>query len=144
MRPPPTRHTDYRRFTTITPRLNDTDAFGHINNAVYYEFFDTAVMRFMIDEGCVSLEDDGPACVVVESGCRYHSELTFSDHITVGLRTVHVGRTSVRYEIGIFRNNGELAAADGHFTHVFVDRDTMRPTEIPAHGREVMMRVMAG
>jgi acyl-CoA thioester hydrolase len=137
-RPPPSLRAAYRRFSIITPRWNDNDVFGHINNAEYYAYFDTAVMRFMIDENIVSITGGPIGTLVVETGCRFHREITFQDTITVGLRIATLGNSSVRYEIGIFTHGRDSAAADGHFVHVFVDRTTKRPAPIPDAARAIL------
>jgi acyl-CoA thioester hydrolase len=137
-RPAPTLRSVYRRFTAITPRWNDIDVFGHINNAQFYAFFDTAVMRFMVDSGIVGMRGGDIGTLVAETGARYHREVTFQDAISVGVRVVHVGNSSVRYEIGVFANGADTAAVDGHFVHVFVDRATKRPVRIPEHARRLL------
>jgi acyl-CoA thioester hydrolase len=137
-RPAPTRRNDYHRFTAITPRWNDIDVFGHVNNAEFYAYFDTAVMRFMVDSNVVSVAGGEIGTLVAETGCRFHREVTFQDSISVGLRVGSVGNTSVRYEIGVFANDSPTAAADGHFIHVFVHRSTKRPTRIPDAARELL------
>ncbi|MGA2189178.1 MAG: thioesterase family protein [Steroidobacteraceae bacterium] len=134
-RPAPSQRERYRRFTAITPRWNDIDVFGHINNAEFYAFFDTAVMRFMIDSHIVSESGGQFGTLVAETGCRFHREVTFRDSICVGLTVAHLGNSSVRYEIGVFANDSATAAADGHFVHVFVDRSTRRPLRIPDAAR---------
>jgi acyl-CoA thioester hydrolase len=141
IRPAPSLHSSYRRFSTITPRWNDNDVFGHINNAEYYAYFDTAVMRFMIDEGIVSITGGPIGTLVVETGCRFHREVTFRDAISVGLRIATLGNSSARYEIGIFTNDHDTAAADGHFVHIFVNRATKRPTRIPDSIRSILKRI---
>jgi acyl-CoA thioester hydrolase len=134
-RPAPSLRTGYRRFTTITPRWKDNDVFGHINNAEYFSYFDTAVMRFMIDERVLNIIGGPIGTLVAESSCRFHREVTFQDSISVGLKIGRLGNSSVRYEIGVFINDDEAAAADGHFVHVFVDRATKRPSRIPDTAR---------
>lgn len=140
-RPAPSQRESYRRFTAITPRWNDNDVFGHINNAEFYAFFDTAVMRFMIDSNIVSLSGGALATLVAETGCRFHREVTFQDSVSVGLRVASIGNSSVRYEIGVFANESATAAADGHFVHVFVDRATKRPMAIPEDARTRLQEI---
>jgi acyl-CoA thioester hydrolase len=137
-RPAPTQRDHYHRFTAITPRWNDIDVFGHINNAEFYAFFDTAVMRFMVDSNVVSVAGGEIGTLVAETRCRFHREVTFQDSISVGLRVGSIGNTSVRYEIGVFANDSPSAAADGHFIHVFVNRATKRPTRIPDAARQLL------
>ena len=137
----PSLRSGYGRFTSITPRWKDNDVFGHVNNAEYYSFFDTAVMRFMIDEGVISITGGPIGTLVAETGCRFHREVTFQDDIVVGLRVATLGNSSVSYEIGVFLNSDEAAAADGHFVHVFVDRATKQPTRIPDGIRSILQRL---
>ncbi|GGA40349.1 acyl-CoA thioesterase [Pelagibacterium lentulum] len=131
-RAPAGMRSDYLAFTSQSLRWNDNDVFGHVNNAEYYALFDTAVVRFLIESGEIAISGGALGMVVVESGCRFHREVVFTDSISVGMRVAHIGRTSVRYDLAIFCNSDATAAAEGHFVHVFVDRNTKRPTEIPA------------
>ena len=141
-RAPPSRREGYLRFSSITPRWNDNDVFGHINNAEYYAFFDTAVMRFMIDAGVVSITGGEIGTLVAETGCRFHREMTFNTPISVGLRVATLGNSSVRYEIGVFANDVDTAAADGFLVHVFVNRMTKRPMRIPDAARATLAELM--
>jgi acyl-CoA thioester hydrolase len=125
-RQPPGKRADYRWFHAITTRWMDNDVFQHVNNVNYFSFFDTAVTYYEMTENVVGLLDGPVHCVVVEVACRYHSSLAFPDRVNVG-----IGRSSVRYEIGIFRNDEDVAAAEGHFVHVFVERGVQRPVPIP-------------
>lgn len=134
-RQPPGRREDYRWFHAITTRWMDNDAFQHVNNVVYFSYFDTAVTYYEMTEGVVGLLDGGMHCVVAEVGCRYHASLAFPDRVTVGIRVALIGRSSVRYEIGVFRNDEDVAAAEGHFVHVFVARGSQKPVAIPAEAR---------
>ena len=122
-----TRRADYRRFERIETRWMDNDVYGHVNNVVYYSWFDTAVNRMLIEEGLLDIVAGGTIGVVVETGCRYFASTAFPDAITAGVRVGHLGTSSVRYEIGLFRNDEGEAAAQGHFIHVHVDRITRRP-----------------
>lgn len=134
-RPPPGKRADYRWFNAITTRWMDNDVFQHVNNVNYFSYFDTAVTYYEMTEKVVGLLDGPVHCVVVEVACRYHSSLAFPDRVAVGIRVAAIGRSSVRYEIGIFRNDEDIAAAEGHFVHVFVQRGTQRPVPIPADAR---------
>ena len=116
----------------------DNDAYGHLNNVVYYSFFDTAVNRWLIEQGVLDIATSPTIGLVVETQCRYLAPITFPDRVTVGLRVAHLGTTSVRYEIGLFRNDDEVAAAHGHFVHVYVDRVSRKKTEIPADVRRAL------
>lgn len=118
---------DYRTFRTITTRWSDNDIYGHMNNVVHYSLFDTAVNGFLIDNGALDLAAGTHVFLVVETGCRYHAEMAFPDVVTAGIRVARLGTSSVRYEIGLFRNGDDNAAAEGFFVHVNVDRLTRRP-----------------
>ncbi len=109
----------------------DNDIYGHLNNVVHYSLFDTAVNRTLIEAGLLDIHGGPVIGLVVESGCRYHAALAFPDVIAAGLRVGRLGRSSVRYEIGLFRGDDAQAAAEGHFVHVHVDRETRRPVELP-------------
>jgi acyl-CoA thioester hydrolase len=137
-RHPPGRRADYRYFHVITTRWMDNDVFQHVNNVNYFSFFDTAVTYFEMTGGVVSLLEGPVHCVVAEVTCRYHSSLSFPDRVTVGLRVARIGGSSVRYEIGVFRNDDERASAEGHFVHVFVDRATQRPVPVPESSRAAL------
>jgi len=121
----------FKHFATVDTRWRDNDIYGHVNNVVYYEYFDTLVNRFLIEKGGLDIEKGEVIGVVVETFCQFHESLTFPETIEGGLRVSKLGKSSVRYEIGIFRKNLEAAAAVGHFVHVFVDRSSRKPTEIP-------------
>ncbi len=129
---------DYRAFIELTTRWMDNDIYGHVNNVVYYSYFDTAVNRFLIERGVLDIHGGDTIGYVVESTCRYERPLSFPDRVAVGLRVVRVGNTSVQYEIGIFRNDEESSCADGRFVHVYVDRSTERPSPIPDAMRQVL------
>ena len=109
--------------------------FQHVNNVNYFSFFDTAVTYYEMTEEVVGMLDGPVHCVVAEVACRYHSSLAFPDWVNVGIRVAHIGRSSVRYEIGIFRNHEDVAAAEGHFIHVFVERGVQKPVPIPESAR---------
>jgi len=121
----------YLHFLPIQTRWNDNDVYGHVNNMVFYGYFDSVVSGFLVSRGGLDTVKAPVIGVVVESMCRYHHPISFPEVIDAGLRVGRLGRSSVRYEIGIFRQGSDKAAADGHFVHVFVDRETMRPAEIP-------------
>ena len=121
----------YRHFRTITTRWMDNDVYGHVNNVVYYSYFDTLVNQYLMDEGVLDVERGAVIGLVVETHCNYFSPITFPDTVHAGLRVARVGSSSVRYEIGLFRNDEDLAAAQGHFVHVYVDRATNKPVPLP-------------
>jgi acyl-CoA thioester hydrolase len=127
----PTRRDDYRHFITITTRWMDNDVYRHVNNVVYYSFFDTAVNEYLMRQGVLDLVDSPVVSLVVDTGCQFFSPVSFPDTVHCGLRVAHLGTSSVRYEIGIFRNEEPLAAAQGHFVHVACDRHTQRPVTLP-------------
>ena len=113
-RHPPGKRADYCWFNTITTRWIDNDVFRHVNNVNYFAYFDTAVTYYEMSEKVVGLLDGPVHCVVAEVACRYYSSLAFPDRVTVGIRVASIGRSSVRYEVGIFRNDEDVAAAEGH------------------------------
>jgi acyl-CoA thioester hydrolase len=130
--------TEYRHFTTLTTRWSDNDAYGHLNNVVYYSLFDTAVNQALIRAGLLDIERSESIGLVVETGCRYFEPLAFPDLVDAGLRVAALGRTSVRYEIALFREGAAQAAAQGHFVHVYVDRETRQPVPVPGKTRSFL------
>jgi acyl-CoA thioester hydrolase len=128
----------YPAFRRITTRWMDNDAYRHVNNVVYYSFFDTAVNQMLIEAGVLDIASSPAIGLVVETGCRYFAPVAFPDTIDAGVRVTKLGRSSVRYEVGLFRNDDTTAAAAGHFVHVYVDRDSNRPTPIPTATREFL------
>ncbi len=137
-KPTPTRRADYGGFCRITTRWIDNDAFGHVNNVNYYSFFDTTVCTHLVKNGVFHPTEGEVIGLVVESGCNYFSSVAYPDLITGGLRVERIGTSSVRYGIGIFRNDEQTASAAGHFIHVYVDRYTQRPVPLPAALRTVV------
>jgi acyl-CoA thioester hydrolase len=140
-RPPPGHRADYLWFHTITTRWMDNDVFQHVNNVNYFSYFDTAVTYYEMTESVVGLLDGPMHCVVAEVACRYHSSLAFPDLVTVGIRVAGIGRSSVRYEIGVFRNEEDVAAAEGYFVHVFVERGSQKPVRIPDEACSALSRI---
>src|SRR4051794_24333953 len=130
--------TDYRHFLSVSTRWMDGDTYGHVNNVAYYAYFDTAVNEHLIRHRALDPNSSNIVGFVVETSCRYHRPLTFPEVIDVGLRVTRLGNTSVRYEVAIFKQNEDQAAADGHFVHVWVDRASRRPTPVPAAVREAL------
>ncbi|HEU4986788.1 MAG TPA: thioesterase family protein [Rhizobiaceae bacterium] len=126
-RPIPSSRGDYRAFRTITTRWMDNDIYGHMNNVVHYSLFDTAVNSWLIEQGVLDIHRGSQVGLVAETGCRYFAELAFPDTVTAGLRVARLGTSSVRYEVGLFRNDEPQAAAEGFFVHVYVDRESRRP-----------------
>lgn len=122
----------YPHFSEITTRWMDNDAYGHVNNVVYYSFFDTVVNRWLIDQGALDIHHGEVIGLVIETHCNYFEPLEFPQIVDAGLRVAHVGSSSVRYEVGLFARGQALSAAAGHFVHVYVDRATRRPASLPA------------
>ncbi len=134
----------YRRFLAIPTRWADNDSYGHVNNVTYYSYFDTVVNEHLIREGGLDIAG-GPAIgLVVETACRFHRSLTFPETIEAGLRVARLGTSSVTYEIGIFRQGDDDAAASGRFVHVWVERATPRPTPVPAAVRAALAPLVVG
>ncbi|MEW5420722.1 acyl-CoA thioesterase [Amorphus sp. 3PC139-8] len=135
---------DYRAFRTIQTRWMDNDAYGHMNNVVHYSLFDTAVNCWLIEQGVLDLKASQQIGLVVETGCRYFAEMAFPDVVTAGLRIARLGTSSVRYEIGLFRNDAAESAAEGFFVHVYVDRETRRPVPLSAELRGRFSTILIG
>lgn len=134
----PSLRSAYRAFRSIGSRWMDNDIYGHMNNVVHYSLFDTAVNGWLIENGALDIGRSDHIGVVVETGCRYHSELAFPDVVTAGLRIARLGTSSVRYEVALFRNAEDLASAEGFFVHVYVDRATRRPKPLTEQLRHVL------
>ena len=137
-RPPPSRRDAFPFFATITMRWADNDVYSHANNVIYYSYFDTAIAGLLIGQGGLDPATSPVIGLAVENGCRFHSSIGFPDIVHAGVGVASLGNSSVRYRIGIFRNDEPIAAADGFFVHVFVDRLSQRPTPIPSRIREVL------
>lgn len=130
-RPQPQPRSTYRVFRVIGTRWMDNDIYGHVNNVVYYSWFDTAVNGYLIEQGALDIHAGEVIGLVIETQCNYFAPLAFPDTVHAGLRVAHMGRSSVRYEVGLFGESGEQTAASGHFVHVYVDRQTRRPVPLP-------------
>ena len=130
-RPAPEGRSAYRHFSAIATRWMDNDVYGHVNNVVYYSFFDTAVNRYLIEAGALDIHAGATIGLVVETRCSYFAPLEFPQLVDAGLRVAHVGASSVRYEVGLFAAGAPQSAAAGHFVHVYVDRHTRRPVPLP-------------
>ena len=120
----------------------DNDVYGHINNVVYYSFFDTVVNQFLIEQGLLDVEVGAIIGLVVETQCRYFNPIAFPDVVHAGLRVAHLGNSSVRYELAIFKQGDSLAAAAGYFVHVFVNRETQRPVAMSERIRVALGRLI--
>lgn len=140
-RPRRSSRADFRLFRAIPTRWIDNDVYGHVNNVVYYAFFDTAVNAYLLENGFLELKTSSEIGLVVETGCTYHESVAFPEAVESGLAVTQLGRSSVRYAVAIFKAGAELAAAQGHFVHVYVDRSTQRPVPIPARLREALERL---
>ena len=122
---------DFRHFEPIATRWADNDVYGHVNNVVYYSFFDTAVNRLLVERGALDIANSETVGLVVANSCTFFESVAFPETIDVGMRIERLGRSSVTYELAVFRAGGEAAAAQGRFTHVYVTRADQRPTPIP-------------
>ncbi|MCJ0877016.1 acyl-CoA thioesterase [Pseudomonas sp. JI-2] len=129
---------DYKHFQPITTRWHDNDIYGHVNNVVYYGFFDTAVNNYLIQQGGLDIQDGDIVGFVVSSACDYFASIAYPDLIEVGLRVARLGNSSVQYELAIFREGEQEACAAGRFVHVFVERTSNRPTAIPGRLRAAL------
>jgi acyl-CoA thioester hydrolase len=134
----------YRHFVTITTRLMDNDLYNHLNNATYYSFIDTAVTSYLTHAVGRDLGRDPVIYLVVENGCRYFSPIAFPDRVECGLRVTHIGTSSMRFEVGLFRNDEPLTAALGSFVQVCCDRATQRPIGMPAKVRAALEALVVG
>lgn len=141
MRTEAKQRSDFKHFHAISTRWMDNDAYGHVNNVVYYSWFDTVVNQFLIVNGVLDIEHSPVIGLVIETQCNYFASVAFPDRITAGVRVSKLGNSSVRYEVGIFREDEEAASAQGHFVHVYVDRSTRKPSTIPADMRALLQTI---
>lgn len=130
--------TDYRHFQIVPTRWMDNDIYGHVNNVHYYSYFDTAVNQFLIEQGALDIHHGEVVGFVVETACSYFSPIAFPDQVHAGIRVAHIGNSSVRYELGLFRNDELQLAAAGRFTHVYVNRSTGKSVPVPDAVRVVL------
>jgi acyl-CoA thioester hydrolase len=137
------RREHYRHFLAIPTRWMDNDTYGHVNNVVYYSYFDTVVNEHLITDGGLDILRSEEVGLVVETQCRFHKPLTFPEVVDAGLRVAHLGNSSVRYEIALFRAGEHEAAATGHFVHVWVNRASQRPVRVPARIRTALAPLLA-
>ena len=142
-RPKPELRDSYRHFQAIPTRWADNDIYGHVNNVVYYSYFDTVVNQYLIEQHALDLVNSTVIGLVVETQCDYFAPLSFPDVVHAGLRVTKVGNSSVRYEIGLFRNEERTASAQGYFVHVYVNRASRRSTPVPADMRAVLEKLLA-
>jgi acyl-CoA thioester hydrolase len=132
----------YPHFLAIPTRWMDNDIYGHVNNVVYYSYFDTVINEYLIGAGGLDIHDSAVVGVCAESHCKFRASLTFPETVEAGLRVGRLGRSSVRYEIGLFKQGRDEAAAEGHFVHVFVERTAMTPVAIPAGIKAALERLV--
>lgn len=142
-RTPPGKRCDYPHFLDIPTRWMDNDVYGHVNNVVYYSYFDTVINRYLIDEGKLDYLKGSVIGIAAETSCRFHRSFAYPDVVEAGLRIGKLGRSSVRYEVGLFGRGDEHARAEGHFVHVFVDRSTNAPVPLPTTIRAALERIVA-
>ena len=131
----------YRHFLTIPTRWMDNDVYGHVNNVVYYSFFDTVVNKFLMEERQLDYSKGEVVGLVVETKCQYFAPIAFPDVVVAGIKVAHIGTSSVRYEIGLFKNDEEKPAAEGHFVHVYVTRSGNKPTPLSSEMRSILEKI---
>jgi acyl-CoA thioester hydrolase len=129
---------DYRAFRAIPTRWMDNDAYGHVNNVVYYSWFDTAVNALLVESGLLDIQHGAIIGLVVETGCQYHRSVAFPESVEAGMRIARLGTSSVRWEVGLFTAGHDAPAAQGYFVHVYVDRTSRRPVALPADWRMLL------
>ena len=134
----------YPVWREIATRWSDNDAYGHVNNAVHYSWFDTAVNAWLIDNGLLDIARGDPIGLVVETGCRYAGALTYPEPVEIGLGVERLGGSSVTYRLGVFARGAADAAAEGHFTHVYVGRESRRPVALPEAWRTRLEAIRLG
>jgi acyl-CoA thioester hydrolase len=134
-RRPPAARGDFRAWRRLTTRWADNDVYGHVNNTVYYQWFDSAVNAWLVEQGLLDIAGGDLIALVVETRCTYHAPLAFPTEVEVGLAVAEVSRSSVRYRLGVFSAGGEAAVADGEFVHVAVERNSRKPMPWPAEWR---------
>ncbi len=137
-KPQPEPRAAYQAFRTIGTRWMDNDVYGHVNNVIYYSWFDTAVNGYLVERGVLDMHAGTTIGLVVETQCNYFAPLAFPQVVEAGLRVARIGGSSVRYEIGLFAQGAPLTAAKGHFIHVYVDRASRRPVPLPQPLRTVL------
>ena len=131
----PAARSEFRHWRKVTTRWADNDAYGHVNNTIFYQWFDSAVNGWMVEQGMLDIANGDPIALVVETRCAYFTPLAFPQAVEVGLAVAELGRSSIRYRIGVFGEGESGSAAQGEFVHVVVDRANRRPVEIPASWR---------
>ncbi|MEO8102340.1 MAG: thioesterase family protein [Betaproteobacteria bacterium] len=137
----PLRRDEFPHHLPIDTRWSDNDAYGHLNNVVFYSYFDTVVNQYLITRGVLDIDTSPVIGLVVETGCNYFASAAFPEKLQAGLRVARLGNSSVRFEIALFREGSDDAIAQGHFVHVYVGRETRRPVRLPSQLREVLSRI---
>ena len=127
MKKNPSHISEYNYFCQLSTRWNDNDIYGHMNNIIYYALFDTAVNKWLIKNRLIDIKNGQNIGLIVQSGCNYFSSFEYPENINAGIRVTKIGKSSVRYEVGLFKEKEELSSADGFFIHVYVDRKTNKP-----------------
>jgi len=138
-----TNRADYKHILPLQTRWADNDIYGHVNNVAYYGYFDTIVNEYLIGAGALDIHDGAVIGLVVETGCKYFAPLEFPQTLDGALRVARIGNSSVRYELAIFKQGDDTPAAEGHFVHVYVDRETRRPASLPADLRSALEKIAA-
>ena len=139
----PQQRAAYPHFLPIATRWMDNDVYGHVNNVVYYSYFDTVVNEYLISQGALDIANGDVIGLVVETGCSYFASIAFPEKIDAGLRVTKLGNSSVRYEVALFREGGDVAVAQGHFVHVYVDRKTLKPQPLGELLKAALQRIQA-
>ena len=134
----------YKHFLSIATRWMDNDVYGHVNNVVYYSYFDTVVNEYLISRGALNIANSRVIGLVVETGCSYFASIAFPEKIDAGLRVSKIGNSSVRYEVALFREGGDVAVAQGHFVHVYVDRVTLKPQALAETLKKALLNIQGG
>ena len=137
-RPQAEHRSAYKVFRQISTRWMDNDAYGHVNNVIYYSWFDTAVNAYLIEQGVLDIHNGKTIGLVIETQCNYFAPLAFPQTVEAGIRVARLGGSSVRYEVGLFAQSAQMTAAKGHFVHVYVDRETRRPVTVPQDLKTVL------
>ena len=135
------KRVDFKRWFQIPTRWMDNDVYGHVNNVVYYSFFDTVVNKFLMEERQLDYSKGKVVGLVVETKCQYFAPIAFPDVVVAGIKVAHIGTSSVRYEIGLFKNDEEKPAAEGHFVHVYVTRSSNKPTPLTSEMRSILEKI---
>lgn len=128
----------YAVFRSVGTRWMDNDVYGHVNNVVYYSWFDTAVNGYLIEHGGLDIHHGQTIGLVIETQCNYFAPLAFPQVVEAGIRVARLGNSSVRYEVGLFAQGAPHTAAKGHFVHVYVDKQSRRPVPLPAKLKSVL------